>query len=273
MKIKKIIVSSDDNPIYLSYWKINAKVCKEVLGLDPVLFWITEEDSDFYYDGNGMVKKIKKLPDFIQETWGQTFHSSSFQAQNVRLWATKFFPEEVCILSDIDLLLFNPRYLEENTQEAEDDDLVILGSDAYDTQRPEGGSLGNPRYAVPYVAAKGNTFVEILDLESDFKNFIQKLACFNWGGWTDELYLGKMIDGYGGNKIIHRNRRGYSSNFYCNRRIERKNFFITKEPFNLDLSGYLDLSNYIDVHLPGPYDDHKEKVDNLLKYIEKIHLQ
>jgi hypothetical protein len=277
MKIDKIIFASDDNPTYLSYWEINAKVCREVLEIEPVLFWITDEDSDFYHDGNGLVKKIKKLPDHIIEEWGQTFHSSSFQAQNVRLWGTKFFPEEVCLTSDIDLILFNKQYLDENVMSADPDDFVILGSDAYDTQRPEGGIYGTPRYPIPYLCGKGKTFCEIFDLYSDYKPFIQRLALFNNGFCTDELYVGKMISEYTGNIKIQKKRRGVSSFFFCNRRIEKFHFYSSesidhrpKADFRLDLSGYLCLDNYIDTHLPGPYDVFKEKVDNLMKYIFEL---
>lgn len=65
MKVDKIIFGCDDNPDYLFYWEINARVCREVLEIEPVLFWITDEDSDFYHDGHGLVKKIKKLPDHL----------------------------------------------------------------------------------------------------------------------------------------------------------------------------------------------------------------
>lgn len=277
MKIDKIIFSSNDNPDYLFYWEINAKVCREVLEIEPVLFWITDEDSDFYHDGHGLVKKIKKLPDHIIEEWGQTFHSSAFQAQNVRLWGTKFFPEEVCLTSDIDLILFNNKYLDENVIGADPDDFVILGSDAYDPQRPEGGNFGTPRYPIPYLCGKGKTFSEILDLYSDYKPFIQRLALFNNGFDTDELYVGKMISEYTGNIKIHKNIRGYSSFFYCNRRIEKFHFYYIEYPHNipaiglqLDLSGYLCLDYYIDVHLPRPYENFKEKVDNLMKYIFEL---
>lgn len=274
MKVDKIIFGCDDNPDYLFYWEINARVCREVLEIEPVLFWITDEDSDFYHDGHGLVKKIKKLPDHIIEEWGQTFHSSAFQAQNVRLWGTKFFPEEVCLTSDIDLILFNKNYLDENVITADPDDFVILASDAYDPQRPEGSKFGTPRYAIPYLCGKGKTFCEILDLYSDYKLFIQGLALFNNGFSTDELYVGKMISEYTGNIKIHKKKRGASSYFFCNRRIEKFHFYnresmdhTPKEDLRLDLSGYLCLDNYIDAHLPGPYDVYKEKVDNLVKYI------
>lgn len=271
MKVDKIIFASDDNPTYLSYWEINAKVCREILEIEPVLFWITDEDSDFYHDGHGLVKKIKRLPDYIEEVWGQTFHSSGFQAQNVRLWGTKFFPEEVCLTSDIDLILFNREYIDENVRISDPEDMVIFNADGYDKIRPEcvGLEFGPVRYPIPYISAKGKNFSKLLSCECSFKEYIQRLSLLNLGFGTDEFYMGMVVDNNKTDLVIHKNIRGASSYFYCNRRIERKHFRESVDNFSLDVLGYLDLTNYIDAHLPGPYEDYKEKVDNLLKYIFK----
>ena len=50
MKIDKIIFASDDSH-FLDFWEIQSKVCKEILGIQPVLFHITDSESDFYDDG------------------------------------------------------------------------------------------------------------------------------------------------------------------------------------------------------------------------------
>ena len=64
MKITKAIFGVDDS-YFLEFWPIQAKICKELLGVEPILFYICNEDSDFYHDGNGMVKKIKKVKNNI----------------------------------------------------------------------------------------------------------------------------------------------------------------------------------------------------------------
>ena len=60
MKIDKVIFGIDENPLYSDFWPIQADLVKNILNAEPVLFHITEEDRDFYFDGNGMVKKINK---------------------------------------------------------------------------------------------------------------------------------------------------------------------------------------------------------------------
>ena len=40
MKIDKVIFAADDS-YFLDFWPIQTKICKEVLGIEPVLFHIT----------------------------------------------------------------------------------------------------------------------------------------------------------------------------------------------------------------------------------------
>jgi hypothetical protein len=84
MKIDYIIYSVDDNPFYAGFWKFISKWTKERFGITPILFHITTEDSDFYEDKYGLVKKFKALPDF----------TTSLQCRMVRMWGTRFFQND-----------------------------------------------------------------------------------------------------------------------------------------------------------------------------------
>ena len=95
MNIDKIIFSVDDNPKYQGLWEINSQICKEHLGITPVLFYITDEESDFYNDKWGIVKKIKALPNI----------SNGFQSQIFRMFVTKYLQQETCLISDIDMFI------------------------------------------------------------------------------------------------------------------------------------------------------------------------
>ena len=61
MKIDKVIFSVDDNPLYEGFWEIQSKICSEILGITPVLFKITDNDTDFYEDKYGLIKHINKI--------------------------------------------------------------------------------------------------------------------------------------------------------------------------------------------------------------------
>jgi hypothetical protein len=118
MKIDKVIFGVDDNPLYADFWPIQAKLCTELLGITPVLFKITDNETDFYHDGNGLVKNIDKesCPGII----------TSFLSQIVRMYGTKYFPNEVCITGDIDMLMFSKTYFVDDISQYSDDDLVLF---------------------------------------------------------------------------------------------------------------------------------------------------
>jgi hypothetical protein len=259
MKVDKIIFSSDDSN-YLNFWKINSEITLKKLGITPVLFHITDEESDFYEDEFGIVKKIKKIPN----------HSTAIQSQIIRMYATKFFPDEICLINDIDMFLFDLEYLNSCISDKNDDDIVILTSDAYDSNRPEciGDYSGPDRYPMCYVAAKGKTFNKILNTDINFEEYVNNVqSCVSlYGG--DEIYFGRMVNNQTHTKV-HKIKRGVCSNFYTPRRIEKYMFSnYTNKTFIFNLNGVFDIKNFIDCHCPFPENETQrlliDKIKNMI---------
>lgn len=218
MKIDKLIVSCDDSH-YQYYWPVMSKVAKKVLKVTPVLIKITDHDSDFYFDGYGLVKNVKSVSSI--ETRIQTVFA--------RLFATKWFPDEVCIISDIDMLLLSEEYFQGSIKDFDEDSFVVYTSDAYEKDRDEGFTEFNENiYALCFNAAKGKTFQEILEIHEDFEPFLKKVESYNknhglkW--YADELYLTKKLNEYPNQTKIHRLKRGIKKDFFCENRIEKWNF-------------------------------------------------
>jgi hypothetical protein len=277
MKVDKVVFSSDDSD-YLNFWPHVAEITERTLGILPVLFWITDEGSDFYFDDYGLVKKIKKSSKM----------ESSHQAQVFRMFGCKYFAEEVCMTSDIDMFFYNREYLESCLEGISDDDWVIIGSDGYDPKRPECvfPFRGPDRYSICYNISKGRNFENVLETKGSFEGYINKLQIFKTrfeqdnGVWMnlwnlDEFYYGTKI-----NKQIdiniHKIKRGARSSFWMPRHIYKKDFITTEEKKNSWPEMYLDLWQdwgpefYIDCHCPkfSEYRDLILKVKNdiLLKF-------
>jgi hypothetical protein len=256
MKIDKIIFASDDSH-FLDFWPTQSKICKEVLNIQPVLFHITDYDSDFYYDEYGLVKKVKKI-DFIM---------SGALAAIGRMFFTKYFPDDVCLISDIDMLLIDKDYIYNSIKNFDDDSLVIYISDAYNTNRPEAKEYISRDYfpqninqLYPYHlnAAKGKTFNKILDTDCSFDEYINKHKELGnktlfWG--VDECYFSQCVNNNKHNIKIEKLIRGYKSPWRCNKRIERYNF-----PVQLEWEGEIN-----DQKIEGIYDFNKLKEDNILE--------
>lgn len=257
MKIDKIIMSCDDSH-YQYFWPVVAQVCKKVLNITPVLFRVGEQDSDFFSDGNGLVKYVKNIEGI----------PSSTQGQILRLYGTKYFPDEVCLISDVDMMLLSREYFIENLKQFSNDSYIILTSDGYDLDRPECRDLFDFQvYPICYHAAKGKIFTDILEIENSFELFASKVIDFvkvekkEW--YCDEIYLSSMINSKYQNHEFHKLKRGYETNFYVPNRIEKYNFpvdFRANEEMketNLRLGSYdkkkLKEGYYIDCHCVRPY--------------------
>ena len=256
MKIDKIIFAVDDSEKYHGLWEINSEICKKVLGITPILFHITNEDSDFFEDQYGLVKKVKKLPNY----------PTGFQSQIYRMFGTKYFYGEVCMTSDIDMLITNQSYITDQIKDFDKNDMVIFVSDAYDNNREECvGIYSEPRISMCYNSADGKTFDEILNTNRSFEDF-----CFEVSNICDdihdrdEIYFGHKIKNFYDQSRIKKLVRGYKSPFVCPKRNDRPK---NENLFNNYTKEDIENGNIVDIHLSRPYIKHKTEIDELRRII------
>ena len=256
MKISKAIFATDDNPKYSGLWEVVSEICKKKLDITPVLFHITEEDSDFYEDEYGLVKKFKKLPN----------HSTGYQSQIIRMWGTKYFSEEVCIICDIDMIMFNKEYFIDQVSDFSDDDLVIYCSDAYDSKRPECVGIYSDRYSIAYNATKGKNFDKILGTNCSFQEYADKLSSFGFPTHdTDEMYYTRCLDTLDHGVNLIKLERGIYTKFQVPRRIDR----ISDDIFNKYEDEKIYNEYYVDCHLARPFEKYRNEILDLKNKILK----
>jgi len=238
MIIKYVILAKDDNPLYDGFWEINSEICVKILGITPVLFYISDEDSDFYRDKYGIVKKIKSVESI----------DTGFQSQIVRMYGCKYFPEDVCITSDLDMLMINRGYFIDQVKDFSQDSFVIYTSDAYRKTKPN-------RYPICYNAAKGKHYNYILNCDVEFEEYAHRLHNF-LGNWhCDELYFTKQLDASNFPNIKKLKRGWNRRKNMANRRIDRKAW------------SWQENTPYIDCHCLRPYTKYKHQLDQLKKSI------
>ena len=252
--IDKIIFSSDSKPEYIDFWEVNSKICAKKLRITPVLFHICDEETDFYWDTFGLVKKVKTV----------SGDNTGFESQIFRMFGTKYFMDEICLTNDIDMILFNKDFITNSL--IDKNSITIFGSDAYDSKRPEciGVYSGPDRYAICYIAATGRIFDTILNTNVTFEEYYNRLVSLDKWFDTDEIYFGEMV-----NKTdvkVNKIERGYSSSFYTADRIEKHNFE-DYNGFKLDLNGFINVKKFTDCHCARPYSRYKSQIDNLVNTI------
>ena len=238
MKIDRVILACDDNPLYQNFWQLVATAWTN-MGIRPTLALVgdTKIDENF-----GDVVHIPSIDGI----------SNGFITQVVRAFLPILFPNDVCLLSDIDMMPLNKNYFLKAANPVPDNFLLVYSADAYPTEL---------RYPMCYLAAKGAIFQEILTVkEGNISLIIEGIK--DWHseglGWnTDEVLLGRHIKAWQGfdNQMVLLNR-GWSP--LAKRRLDRARWFIN--PL------FLYFNYYIDAHLPRPYDE--KKLKRLMKYIE-----
>jgi hypothetical protein len=257
MKISKAIFAVDGNPQYQDLWPIVSEVCLKKLEITPVLFNITDHESDFIEDEFGLVKNVKSIDGI----------DTGRQSQIIRMWATKYFPDEVCIISDIDMMMFNKEYFISQVSNFSNNDLVIYCSDAYDSSRPECLGIYSNRYLLTYNAATGKTFDKILNTDCDFESYINRVLSSGFPDFdSDELYFTQCVNSNNHGANVIKLVRGYYTKFQCPRRIDR----VSDSHFNLYDDELLYQNHYVDCHLARPYSKYKNEIDQLKNKILSI---
>jgi UDP-2-acetamido-3-amino-2,3-dideoxy-glucuronate N-acetyltransferase len=261
MKVNRVILASDNNPLYYSFWNNLSKTYKEKFNINPTLvFFGTEEElktanlSEEY--GNIFLeKKIDDIP-LWQYTWALFYY-------------TKFYLNDVCAVMGIDQIPLGTYFLKDIINNVDEDQYVMLIDNQYTLENKyplkwDQGGFSPSAYHI----AKGSTFNDIYNFEDTFEKEIKKIDSLNvptmweekWG--TDEGYSSKVLREYHDRKRISDLS---ASEQFLNRRIDCHRYYEVPYDINLLNSNY-----FIECHACRPYEDHKQYLDNLFNSIPKI---
>lgn len=232
MKIKYILNSVDDSD-YLKIWPYTAKFTKKI-DFIPVLFHITNNDTEFYFDNNGLIKKIKAVEGV--PTWQQ--------AQLARIWGSKFFENDCVMTSDIDMFPLNKNYFVDSINNYSDNCFINLTSNAYKNEA---------RIPICYNVATGQTFKKLLKLDCSFKEFLNRVISIYGISWeSDERYTATNVLNYPLYVGLYRH---FNEKWEAENRLDRNTW-------NYDSKNK---DKYIDCHFLRPFDQHRDKLEILLK--------
>ena len=247
MKLTKVILSANDNPTYLDYWPYVSIAWRELIGIEPVLFYIGDK------------KKVESLSQYgqvinvgVSDNWDIVN-----QSQSVRLWAGTIFPDEYMIISDIDMLPISGDYYINSVKEVADDCLVSYTSDVLNY----GFYLRHPQLPMCYLAGKGSTFNEILGLNVGFtwEDFMNQLKSSDSGYGTDQKYFWKKFLSWKTEDRYVGLNRGWIDGKIATNRLDK-----VKWP-----EGDYNIGLYYDSHLPIPL---KENFSRCKQLFDKLKL-
>ena len=249
MKVEKVILASDLNPHYLQFWPLVSKAWKEIIGIEPELVLISEKMIPGLENENGNVNLCKPVPNI----------PTPQQAQISRFFFATNFPDQVCLTSDIDMFPMSREYFMDTPKDVPDENLAVYSADSALPGMPN-----YPSFAIGYNAAKGSTFQEIIqgDMEA-FPECLSEWLSHGHGWITDErVFYKKWLDWKDKTTRTSLFRRGYniSNDPTSINRLDRS----TGCSYNLDL---LKKKFYYDFHMPRPYSQHKDEIDNIVNIL------
>jgi hypothetical protein len=243
LELKRVILSSNDNPLYLEFWPVVAPIW-ESLGLRPTLALIANDELPIDTSIGDVIRfaPLKNIP-------------VSLQAQVIRLLLPVLFPEDGCLIADIDMIPISKSYFHQGSNNCPDNAFIV-----YRNMAP--GYEHGGRFPMCYIAAKGKIFSEIFKINSyeDISKLIQIWAKRRYGWDTDEIMVctyAKEWEKNGGNLVCLNHKIGPRLDRIC---------------WNFDFS-HLDLSKYIDCHCPRPYSTYKSSIDQIIKEVLKNNLK
>lgn len=233
--IDRVILSSNENPMYLNFWPLVSQAWSKLIGIRPTLILIDENNLpiDTTY---GDVIRVNPIPGV----------STASHAQVIRLLAPMYFENEICIISDIDMLPLNRDYFVNSVKNIPEDKFVVYRDRGYDP-----GSL---RFPMCYNAGKGYLFKEIFKVKSidDIPATIKMWVDQKCGWETDEVMLMRHVRSW--NRFrSHCVFLGHTS--MVPQRIDRANWGYDKKK--------LAKNYYIDAHMVRPLDKYHKEIQEL----------
>lgn len=243
-KIDRVILASDANPMYLDFWPVAAKAWYQIIGVRPTLALIA--DASVNVDESfGDVMRFDPIPGV----------PTSLHAQCIRLLFPAYFPDDICIIADIDLLPLNKAFFVDSIAQYPDDVFMVFTN--YTVGKEEdNGYFGRDFWSMNYNAAKGSTFAEIFDV-TDVKKIpeiIIEWSKIGLGFFTDEPILAAYVRAWkhAKTRVVKLDRHPYEDG----KRIDRAMWHYNKK---LLLEG-----QYVDSFVVRPYKQFKTVIDRLL---------
>lgn len=242
----KILLSCDENPYYYDFWPYARDIWKKRIGADPKLILINDNKNTNTFDSDGIlyVQKIEEIPVHLQ-------------AQLARIYYTKYFPNEICVVSDIDMFpvstdFFNLEKIKSNCDE-----------NTFFHLNPETREFG--QFPLCYYCGYGSLYErlffglsweqflhEIIEKDFNTDKFKFSLPPSLQGKklwFSDEIFLHTQIQKENIKISINNELVG-------SRRLDRGNIV------NFNLSNLL-RETVVDIHLPRPAEDYRSEIERI----------
>ncbi len=181
MRLDRVLFASDLHANYIQFWPLVSRVWQHVTGAKPTLFFVAPPGTAIEHVPGCEIIFVSPPTDL----------PTCFVAQTIRLLAPLWFPNEVCVISDIDMMVVQPGFLSSYIRQHAATKLVCLN------RYP--AKIG--RCSMCYHIGTGATFARLWDEPASgaptWPHVFDRLRQFHQaqtGQWaTDELVLHEAV--------------------------------------------------------------------------------
>jgi len=247
----KVIMSCDDNPFYYEFWNDVSSIWKNIFGFDPVLFYVSDTDNKFLSNQNGTVIRVPKVKDI----------PIYLQAQTARIYFTKMFKDDVCLLSDIDIIpiskdFFNPKTI-----------LKFIKNDEFFHLNPTNREFG--QFPMCYYVGFGSTYEKMFNTNT-WEEFLNKIIKYDFNaaklGFTLPHHLQDKQLWFSDELFLFSEIKNNNIKVLLNNKIIMPNQRLDRE--QLLSADVENIQNYIDCHMPRPFSLFEKQINYLIYKIE-----
>lgn len=257
MKIQKVIVSTNSNPLYFDFWRSFSYIWKEKMGIDPVLIYIDKDPESAKIDATwGQVVRIPSVdgvPEYLQTQWSRFFF-------------TKLFSDEICMTSDIDMYPLDGNYFTEDFSAQGNWHLHLNGNGI--TGKYDDWFSGRCNLTVCYHVNYGHRFHSIFNMKDTWEEDILRLHSMNLGRdqsqWAEHL---KGLNNWGAEEdyttsVLREKVSSGLVNFYTKglfgHRFDRSNWNQCVDAMKTH--------QFVDCHSIRPYNQNRNSIVKVLSH-------
>ena len=256
MKIDRVIFCLNNNKTYTGLWNPISRAWKLKWDITPTLMFVGTEDelnSNDLSTEYGDIIRLDPVPEVVVDPsldWSVTW---------ALFYGATLFPDQVSTLMGLDQLLLSDTFL----QSVKTNDLIT--PETYIVSLADAYKDLPGIYPSAWHIAQGKIFKELYSIEDEWEDEVKKVFSIRekyprlipskWWG-LDEAYSSDIIQKMSSDHKI----------------LMYTMFHTYWYPSRLDRSGRLDYSveqlrsgKYSEAHLPRPYEEHKEYIDQLIK--------
>jgi len=247
----KVLLSCDDNPFYYNFWNDVSYVWKQIFNFDPVLIYVSDVENNNLSSANGQiirVNKIENIPTYLQ-------------AQLARVYYTSLYKNDVCMLSDIDMIPINKSFFnkEKILEHTKDNSMFHLNP----TPREFG------QYPMCYYCGTGQAFA-FATSDKSWENFMKEVVSCNFSVNKLNYNLPSHLKGkdlwFSDELFLYTKLNQTKTNIKINNQIIKSFQRLDREQIlSLD---HKSINNYIDCHMPRPFDLYEKQINYIIHGIE-----